>query len=129
MVATRPEDMAMTTPPRPIVPAWPVTVLVSDDKGVLVRTDARWRAVARSVTVNLSDAYEVSCRVRVEEVTRPERTFRLNPKEHLSIRQCPVSGSPASAMRCPCRPGTVAELGVRLGCFSEGEKRWRSYMT
>src|ERR1044071_7163135 len=32
---------------------------------------ARWRPVTRAVTYTSPDAYEVSCRVRVGEVTRP----------------------------------------------------------
>jgi hypothetical protein len=130
IVATSPEDIAITTPPRPRAFICPVTAVLSDDSGVFGRTDARWRDLARVVTVNLSDAYEVSCRVRVGEVTRPSRRprerspFGLHPKERLAT---PRSGSPASVMRKCADPGTVTELGVCPWSFSEGEKRCRTY--
>ncbi|GAB3266184.1 hypothetical protein GCM10027456_50290 [Kineosporia babensis] len=52
--ATRPPDMAITAPPRPITDICPVTAVPRDVRGVAARTGARWRAVARVVTVYLS---------------------------------------------------------------------------
>ena len=130
MLATRPEDIARTTPPRPIVPTCSVTALDNDERGVFDRTGARWRAGTRVVTVNLSDACEVSCRVRVGET--PGRWTAQLSNDRLgftprSVSRRPECGSPASAMRCGTTPWAVAELGVHPGGFSEGEKRSRSY--
>lgn len=97
------------------------------------RDGAPWREWSRFTS---PDAYEVSCRVRVGEVTRPDSVPDLAGRGRLrgfTPRSArighPGNGSPASAMRCSGCPGVVAELGVRLGGFSEGEKRTRSYLT
>ena len=93
-------------------------------------TGARWRAVTREDTVNLSDACEVSCRVRVGEVTRPlvrsefERSSRLHPKERLAT---PRMWVPRLCHAVSYDPWEVAELGVHLGASLEGEKRRRTY--
>jgi hypothetical protein len=93
----------MTAPPRPMTPICPVTAFVNDESGVFDRTGARWRAEARVVTVNLSDAYEVSCRVRVGE--SPGRWITQTSSNRpgftpRSVSRRPECGSPASAMRC-----------------------------
>jgi hypothetical protein len=56
--ATRPEDMARTSPPRLIPAARPLTAVDRVDVrvviGVLARSGARWRPVTRSVTTRAS---------------------------------------------------------------------------
>src|SRR5919202_65778 len=59
-------------------------------RGVETGASARWRPGTRAVTYTSPDAYEVSCRVRVGEVTRPE--FPASPQG-----TDPEDGSPASA--------------------------------
>jgi hypothetical protein len=74
--------------------------------GVETGASARWRPVARADTYTSPDAYEVSCRVRVGEVTRPGMPG-FTPRD--GSRK---GGSPASAVWIGTSRGKVAELGV-----------------
>ena len=83
--------------------------------------------MAPVVTVYLSGAYEVSCRVRVGEhpaARRPAAIVRLNPKECSVLGNSPALTTPKWVPRL-CHtvrygPGEVAEFGVRPRGFSEG---------
>ena len=78
------------------------------------------------------DAYEVSCRVRVE-VTRPragagDTRARFGGFTPRSRSPAPKVGSPASAVRVAGCPHQAAELGV-LGRNHRGRWRSRQYMS
>src|SRR5665648_845835 len=119
MVMTRPPDAATTADRRPMTAIPVEATAAKSSRGVRRRSAARCLARCKSVTRYLSDACEVSCRVRVGDhpapVTSCDASRDFTPRTPDGAR----IGSPAPAIRVETDLRVVAGLADPPEGFTE----------